>query len=81
MATETRYLYNDEDLSRFANQVKELMINDMLARDLLTNEEATRYLEQYAVVVVKKGWLGTAIDKAIGLKDADDKKIQLIKMA
>ncbi len=81
MATETRYLYNDEDLSRFANQVKELMINDMLARDLLTNEESTRYLEQYAVVVVKKGWLGSVIDKAIGLDDTNDKKIQLIKMA
>jgi hypothetical protein len=81
MASETRYLYNDEDLSRFANQVKELMINDMLARDLLTNEESTGYLARYAVVVVKKGWLGTTIDKALGLKEADDKKIQIIKMA
>lgn len=81
MATETRYLYNDEDLSGFANQVKELMINDLLARDLLTNEEATNYLERYAVVVVRQGWLGKTLDKALGLKEANDKKIQLIKMA
>lgn len=79
MATETRYLYGDEDLTRFANQVKELMINDMLARDAITNDEAANY-NRYAVVVVKKGWLGSAIDKALGLKEPDDKKIQLLKL-
>ncbi len=78
MASETRYLYNDEDLSRFANQVKEIVVQSMAAREVITEAESDAFLNQYAVLVAKKGWLGTAIDKALNLKEANDKKIIIV---
>jgi len=80
MATETRYLYNDEDLGREANRVKELIVQKMNIIGLIDDEAATEFLKTYAVVVVKKGFLGSFIDIALGLKNKDDKRYHIIKL-
>ena len=81
MATETRYLYSDEDLGREANRVKELIVQKMVRNELLTDDAATEFLKTHAVVVVKKGFLGSFVDIALGLKNKDDKQYQIIKLA
>jgi hypothetical protein len=80
MATETRYMYSDDDLVREANRVKELVVQSMVINGLTDDESAEQFLREHAIIVVKKGWLGSYIDKALGLTDKNDKRYQIIKL-
>jgi len=80
MATESRYLHSEEDVTRQANMIKELVIQRLSIDGLLTDEDATRFLETHTVVVAKKGVFGSFIDKALGLSSADERKYQIVEM-
>lgn len=75
MAIETRYLYNDEELSAHSNAAKELVVQAMANRGLITQEEADAFSTRYVLVIVKKGWMGSLIDKAMKLTDPKEKKM------
>jgi hypothetical protein len=78
MATETRYLWSDEDLSSHANQVKELVSQAMASKGLITQEEADTFATRYVIVIAKKGWMGSLIDKALNLDDSKSKKMIIL---
>ena len=81
MAVETLAMYNDQQLGSVANQVKEITVAALLEQGVIDKVAADLFLEQYAIVIVTKGWLGTAIDKVLNFKKPDDKKFQLMKIS
>ena len=78
MTVETMAVYSDQDLSAFANDVKEMVVKSMAARGVISDAASTEFLERYAVLVVKKGWLGSMIDKAINFDDAKTKRLIMV---
>ena len=78
MSVETRMVYSDQELSGFANDVKEIVVKSMAARGIITEEESTAFLERYAVLVVKKGWLGSMIDKDLNFADPKGKRLIIV---
>jgi hypothetical protein len=81
MAVETYAMYNDQQLSAASNQIKELIVTALIEKGLVAEDDGTSFLEHYAVVVVKKGWLGASIDRVLGFKQDDDKKFQLVRLS
>lgn len=78
MTTETRYLWSDEDLSSHANMVKEIVSQAMASKGLITQEEANAFATRYVVVIAKKGWMGSMVDKALNLNDSKSKKLVIL---
>jgi hypothetical protein len=78
MAVETRFMWNDEDLSGHANQVKELVVQAMVGKNLITQDEANAFATRYVITVAKKGWMGSMIDKALNLHDPKDRKLIML---
>lgn len=73
-------MYSDEDLTREANCVKELDVRVMVLNGLADDESAEQFLSEHAIIIIKKGWLGSCIDKALGLVDKKDKRYQIVKL-
>ena len=61
-------MFDDEDLGAAANQVKEFVVLTLVNQGKLTQEDADSFNSKYAIVVIRKGWLGSVIDKALGLE-------------
>ncbi len=80
MAVKTVSMYDDHDLGCSANQIKELVVHTMTNQGMITKSVAEEFLSRYAVIVVKKGWLGLTMDKVLGLKEPDDKLYQIIEI-
>ena len=80
MASKTVMMYDDQDLGSTANQVKELVVAQLVDQEKLTQEDADAFNSRYAVVVVKKGWLGSAIDKALGLEKDSTRIYHIIQL-
>lgn len=81
MSVETLTMYSDQQLGAVANQIKELVVTAMSEQELVTEAGAEKFLAQYAVIIVKKGWLGTTIDRVLDFKKPDDKKFQLVRIS
>jgi polyhydroxyalkanoate synthesis regulator phasin len=69
----------DQDFNVFANQVKEVVIRRLVVEGKLDSDEATQFLEETAIMLVKRGWLGTKIDALLSM-GPDDKRIQIVKI-
>jgi hypothetical protein len=80
MASKTVMMYDDQDLGSTANQVKELVVAQLVHQEKLTQKDANAFNARYAVVVVKKGWLGSTIDKALGLEKDTTRIYQIISL-
>jgi len=63
------YTYEECDMTSFANQIKEQLIYQLHLDGVIDADTCEEILNHYAVTMVKKGWLGTMIDKACGIKD------------
>lgn len=81
MSVETMALYSDQQMGAVANQIKELVVTAMSEQELVTEAAAEKFLAQYAVIVIKKGWLGKTIDRVLDFKKPDDKKFQLVRIS
>ena len=71
------FTYSPEALQRFSNQVKEVVVQSLTKGELLTEEQATKYLEEHIVLVTEKGFCGRLIDKYFNL-DTEEKGTQVI---
>ena len=80
MSVETIAMYNDQQLGSVANQVKEITVGALLEQGVIDKVAAELFLEKHAIIIVKKGWLGSTIDKVLNLKTADDKVFQVIRV-
>lgn len=80
MSVETIAMYNDQQLGSVANQVKEITVAALLEQGVIDKVAAELFLEKHAIIIVKKGWLGSTIDKVLNLKTADDKVFQVIRV-
>lgn len=61
-----------QELSATANHVKDRVIDELVGQKFVTEEQATLLKNEYAVVLIRKGWFSTFIEKTFGL-DGDDK--------
>jgi len=80
MSVRTVAMYDDHELGSVANQIKELTVNVLKEQGTIDPVAADLFLEQHAIIVVKKGWLGTTIDQILNLKTADDKVFQVVRV-
>ena len=63
------YSMTVNDLSGFLNQGREILINLLESRELLTSESAKDFREEVAFVVIEKGMFGKIIDKVLNVED------------
>lgn len=73
----TQELELSEDLTNY-NAIKECIIQGLVRENFLTEEQGTTIINQYAVVIVRNNWLGLAISKLLGTKDAS--YVKLVKI-
>lgn len=73
------YDYTSIGLSQVFNQAKELLLKE-LERQQLLKQPASKLSEEWAFIVVEKGWLGKAIDKLMFHGENATPKIQIVKM-
>jgi hypothetical protein len=66
-----------EDLQNF-NIVKEAIIDSLCREDYITEEQANKIKETYAVVLVKNNWFGRTIGNLLGKKDTQYIKIMKV---
>jgi len=78
MAVTTRIMYSDSELTGTANDIKELVVADMMKKGIISIADGEGYLCRNAILVVKKGWLGSAIDRTFGLTDQDRKVFMIV---
>ena len=79
MASRTSYLFDEQDLTRNANQVKELTVETRVEAGIVSREDADAFIREHTIVAVKKGWLGKAIDTVLNIKD-DDLRLVVTKI-
>ena len=72
------YSFDDIELTKNANQIKETLL-DALERDKLLTKSAAEISETYALVVVKPGWLGNFFRKIAG-EEKDKLYIKVVKL-
>ena len=65
------YTYSLQDLQGFSNQVKEVVATSLVREGILDEEQATKFLENYIVMVSEKGFCGRFIDKFFKLDEAE----------
>jgi len=73
----TEYIYNAEDLTRFANLVKEIILSNLIDEKFITNLQGTNLAENMTIVVSRPGVLGRLFDKVVG-KSNDKEKISIL---
>lgn len=61
----TTYNFTETNVQSLANQVKEVLLLS-LEREGALSKPAQELLENYAIVVSKKGWLGQCLDRILG---------------
>jgi hypothetical protein len=75
------YSFTETDVQNNSNVVKEVVVRGLANEGLIDKDKIDEILNKYAVVVVKKGWLGRAIDKIFFKKDEKDAmKLTLVKL-
>ncbi|GAG01961.1 unnamed protein product, partial [marine sediment metagenome] len=67
MPTYSQYSYDVNQLQKFANQVKEVLISYLAQEGVIDDPQKAK--ETYAIIISEKGWLGTQISKLVGHKD------------
>lgn len=72
MGARTSYLMDDADLEQSANQIKELVVGDLVKQGLLTDEQAHAYTRSRTVLLARKSRLGHGIMKLLGLDGDED---------
>lgn len=74
---------SDGDLVANANLVKEIIFNQLAKDGHLTKDVAENLNAEYAIIVVKKGWLGwlgRTIDKLFSWTDKDETRLVMVKI-
>ena len=74
----TTYNFTEADVQSLANQVKEVLLLS-LEREGALNKSAQELLENYAIVVSKKGWLGQYLDRILG-GNPNDMRLTLVRV-
>lgn len=74
----TQWLYGPEEMTRLANQSRELIATNLYNEGLIDAETARKITEDYSLLIVEKGYLGRAIDKILGIKD--EPVFQMVKL-
>lgn len=77
MSVKRVYTFDQNDLTEFANQVKECLAAAMYDDGILESKEVLNL--QFAVVVTERNWLGKTISKAMGHSDKDNSIITILK--
>lgn len=67
-----------EELEIEMNKIKEVILSVLVHQEYLDIERATEFLNHYAIIVRKKGWLGKFIDKFRGNQNLQYQVIALI---
>jgi len=63
------------------NMVKEALLDALVTEKLIKQEHADLIKETYAVVLVKRGWLGTMLDKFFWKTEKDPEyKIVVVRI-
>jgi len=73
------YNLTETDLQEIANQVKEIVLIS-LAKEKVLDKPLNQLLENYAVVVHKKGWLGRQMDKLLHPNNPEQMMISVVKV-
>ena len=68
MNTYTSNTMSDSDLTKFANLIKDNLINALFEEGLLETEDPRHLSGNYAIVLHRKGTLGTIWDKFRGIE-------------
>jgi glycerol-3-phosphate dehydrogenase len=68
-----------ENMTEFANQVKEVLVNNLLENKVITKEQHALVSEDYCVVVTPKDILGRVFDKVRNRKDTEKLLITVLK--
>jgi len=63
MGTIDGMLLEIEDYTTNANQVKDLVLERMVADNLIDSDQAAEYHEKWQVIIVKKSWFKAWADK------------------
>jgi len=77
MSPYSQYNYDINQLQKFSNQVKEVLINHLAQDGVIDNPQ--KIMETYAVILSEQGWLGSQISKILKHKD-DGAVISVMKM-
>ena len=71
MGVRTSYMMDNEDLERAANQIKELVVGDLVKQGIMTDEQAHTYVNSRTVLLARGMRLGHGIMKLLGLEGED----------
>lgn len=63
------YSLTQNDLIENLNVAREHFVSQMLKEGVISEEQATIMLEDYAILITKKGMLGRTLDKILNLKE------------
>lgn len=62
-----------------ANTVKEALIYGLINEEFLSEEDGKEILENYGIVLRKKGMFGTLLDKVRGTPEQGSVRVELVK--
>ena len=75
------YSFTETDIQSNSNIVKEVVVRGLANDGFIDKDNVEDILNKYAIVVVRKGWLGKTIDKIFFNKDDKDAmKLTLVKL-
>lgn len=72
------FSFSDIELVGFANQVKDVLLEYLQYDGVIP--AAKPLCETYAVLVVRKGWFGTLMEKLLKLDKSDFAQIRIVKI-
>lgn len=78
MASETRFLYGEIEMTYLANQTLDIFIETMVFNGILDKEKAEE-LSQFRAVVNKKGFFGKLISNTL-FKNNDSLMLNIVKV-
>jgi len=73
----TSYMYSKEDLTTFANEIKETLLETM-GKDGHINKDYEELCTKYILIINSKGMFGKLWDKLTGLK-TDELRVTVLK--
>lgn len=71
------YTLTNGQMQQIANQVKELLLAHLEVEGVISDSK--RLCETYAIVVTKKGWLGSFMDKVLR-RTGDETKLVVVRV-
>ncbi len=79
MTTIQTWNFTMEEFTKHLNIGKDVLTNDLLTAGVINKEQAKQIHEDFAIMLVKRGMFGAAVDKILNWTDEHKKDAVIVK--